>query len=230
MKNTGTAAQVVQAMEALAGAAKKAAQALDHFAQEFVRAFSPLKNLRHGLATNSSSSHSLVYLREPVPYHDIAPRYADAEFGRGDFRLIGLRDKLFYVLVSMVGANLYWDDNGEQKAEADKAYAKYASMFPELTYADFHAAVTGYVDHESRGFVTSETARDPHVVIFGGSDHESDLRTKTMLTEQVDWSRTMPRWSERTFVPPAMRKCAECGQKVWDHSWTCSRNDEEHGG
>lgn len=65
-----------------------------------------LKNFRRGFATNSSSSHSFVYMKKPN--HEVGEVPHGMEFGWGDFRLETLKEKLFYVLVDRIGMN--WND------------------------------------------------------------------------------------------------------------------------
>lgn len=147
-----------------------------------------LKNFRRGFATNSSSSHSLVFMKnagksgadEPLP---------EAEFGWQDFRLDTLKEKLFYVLVSRIGG--YWGD-GPSDQELDEAISDNIDDFPEFDREDFREAMSGYVDHESRGIVSLDEARDPHSVIFGGNDNSgpSAKRGSAITNGEIDWTRT----------------------------------------
>lgn len=189
-----------------------------------------IKNIRFGFATNSSSSHSLVYLTDPIPDHDTAPRTADNEFGWEDFRLMTLRDKLFYVLTARIGHGGFWGEGAEQarKAALADALATHApDFFPDLVISDFSDALGGYVDHESLGVVTLAHARDPHVVVFGGNDNSgsSAYREYTLKSGKVDWTKTTPAdEDELAYVPPALRAtCDECGKLVFWHHWKCPK-------
>lgn len=187
-----------------------------------------VKNVRYGFATNSSSSHSLVYLSKPIPGHDTLARTTDAEFGWEDFRLASLRDKLFYLLVQRVGQSGFWgEDKDERRAEAiRRAVVDHWDAFPELTYDDFVEAVDGYVDHQSRGTLDEARARDPHVVVFGGNDNggDSSLRAAQLHAGGVDWTKTVPQHDEEDrHLPPALRhqRCANCTQPVYRHTYWC---------
>lgn len=165
-----------------------------------------LKNFRRGFATNSSSSHSFVYLKEAQGLGDENPgRYTDSEFGWGDFRLDTIREKLFYVLVGMVGG-------GWEPKSAAEDYEEYGEQFPELTEDDFEQAVHGYVDHESKGLISADQARDPHLVVFGGNDNSdgSEERHAAIRSGEVDWTRTVMEYDDLEFI----RQDDEEGQKA----------------
>lgn len=122
-----------------------------------------VSNVRLGLATNSSSSHSLVYGRAD---HSSA-QYKDTDFGWDWFRLDTLGDKLIYVLTDKLGG--YWDSNSPSTAEL---YEKYKHLFSEFDINDFELARSGYVDHQSSGKISIEDARNPDYVIVGGNDND----------------------------------------------------------
>lgn len=146
-----------------------------------------LKNFRRGFATNSSSSHSFVYLKEASPIGQENPgRYISNGLGWEDFRLDTLREKLFYILVGRIGGG--WRSTGN----VDEDYEIHHKDFPELSREDFVAAESGYIDHESVGLVTLEEARDPHVAIFGGNDNDgySEELIEAIRNGEVDWTRT----------------------------------------
>ena len=127
-----------------------------------------INNVRRGFATNSSSSHSMVYYKKPVASDSIT--YGDTEFGWESFTLTNLGSKLMYALVSAIGD---WGTHDDQ--DAQKAYDEYGHLFPEFTVEDFEVALGGYVDHQSRNrniVEMVELARDPHVVIYGGNDND----------------------------------------------------------
>lgn len=74
-----------------------------------------LKNFRRGFATNSSSSHSFLYLKEPVPgAHDDHLVDAD-DFSWNDFRLDTIKEKLFYVLDGRIGGSSWTTRKTETK-------------------------------------------------------------------------------------------------------------------
>lgn len=149
-----------------------------------------LKNYRRGFATNSSSSHSFVYLKTPVANHDVAHGVVENEneFGWDDFRLSTLREKLFYVLVSRVSGGWRSWKSGDDEFPA--FYEANKDDFPEFQKDDFRAAWEGYVDHESVGLIDIGTARDPRVVIYGGNDNSGDsaYRARDVANQLIDWS------------------------------------------
>lgn len=156
-----------------------------------------VRNVRLGFATNSSSSHSLVYYAEPNRFVvDAADfEYSDLEFGWGSFIAAELQTKLCYGLLSMSSSSRYFygDDQEAKKAEwAQQLRNEYGPLLTEITDADTAEAVLtrtiesdGYVDHQSvySGYVYPEgqTPRqpreflqilaDPHVVVHGGNDN-----------------------------------------------------------
>jgi len=135
-----------------------------------------IHNVRRGLATNSSSSHSLVYFREPRSGHeDETESWVDPEFGWNMFKLTTRREKLLYALVTLLqrdGANDLWIGAGADKTlDMDR----YKSMFPDLANSIDNAR-QGYVDHQSISDpkLLIEAALDPHVEIWGGNDNGDD--------------------------------------------------------
>jgi len=167
-----------------------------------------LKNFRRGFATNSSSSHSFVYLKEEQGIGEPNPgSYTDNEFGWSDFRLDTVREKLFYVLVGMIGGG--W---GSDQSSAEEDFEALGDQFPELSQEDFQAAKSGYVDHESRGSIGFMEARDTHVVVFGGNDNdgESQERIAAIRAGEIDWSKTVMDYSDFEYLRPD----DEAGQKA----------------
>lgn len=145
-----------------------------------------LKNFRRGFATNSSSSHSFVYMKEDQGLGVENPSsYIDSSFNWEDFSLNTIREKLFYVLVGRIGGG--WDDT-----DPEEKYEELGDEFSELTRDDFAAAVQGNIDHQSLGTIGTLEARDPKVVVFGGNDNDgtSDERIRAIRSGEVDWSRT----------------------------------------
>lgn len=189
-----------------------------------LRHLNPLKNFRRGFATNSSSSHSFVYLKEPVKGHDSGVITED-EFQWNDFRLDNLRTKLFYVLASRIGG--VWEATQEQAVEHME---QIGHEFPEFGLEEFIRASGGLgVDHESRGLITAEQARDPLLVVFGGNDNygRSQERAAAVARGEVDWSRTEVGYHDqppRSDVPvrpyeDVIFKDKAKGTKVWRTGW-----------
>lgn len=177
-----------------------------------------LKNFRRGFATNSSSSHSFVYLKDESPLGPENPgSYVDSEFGWGDFRLSTVREKLFYVLVGRIGGS--WGNT----ESTDDLFEEHEQDFPELTREDFEAAKSGYIDHQSYGTITAEEARDPHVVVFGGNDNDgySQERAAVISAKEVDWSKTSVDWEDEEHIQPddsegqAALKKAQANGRYW---------------
>lgn len=171
-----------------------------------------LKNFRRGFATNSSSSHSFIYLKEDAPdANDKSPIYNN-EFGWNDFRLSSIREKLFYVLVSRIGGYSYTSD----ESDIDNDFEELSDEFPELEREDFERAHNGYVDHESVGIMTPELARDPRVVVFGGNDNSdgSEERAFAVRSGEVDWDRTEPDWGDWQNMPKDDPKTLELRKRA----------------
>jgi len=175
-----------------------------------------LKNFRRGFATNSSSSHSFVYLKNATPDAHDNSNGADGDFGWNDFRLSTIREKLFYVLVTRLGYS-GWGD----KPDAAQAYEDLHEEFPELTEDDFQAAVGGYVDHESQGLIGIEEARNPRVVVFGGNDNDGDSaeRAEVVRSGEVDWEMTPMEWSDADNISPNDAEGLKLAQEFRQRGW-----------
>lgn len=161
-------------------------------------AFNFLKNFRRGFATNSSSSHSFVYMKEPTPDAHDDVYLSEEEFGWQDFRLSSIKEKLFYVLVNRIGGG--WEVSEE---ESDKNFENYSERFPELTREDFREAERSYVDHGSRHLISEEQARDPRIVIFGGNDNSpgSQERAAAFRDSLVDTKLTELIEEDEEYIP-----------------------------
>lgn len=156
-----------------------------------------LKNFRRGFATNSSSSHSFVYMKKPNTWFGPNPTTPE-EYGWNDFRLDTVSEKLFYVLVSKL-SNRFWNSTKTLEEKVQEAMEDLGDEFPEFTEETFEAAISdSYVDHQSVGTINSELARDPHVVVFGGNDNGegSQERASAIRRGEVDWAITTPMFED----------------------------------
>jgi hypothetical protein len=141
-----------------------------------------LHNVRRGLATNSSSSHSLVYssIATTEPEFATDPKaleqvrldaaMTDNEFGWNGPTISSLGEKLMYALTDRIGG--HWGDfTQEQLAEAKE---KYGALFPEFEGQDalWVKAANGYVDHQSIGTSGDmDTVRNPSSYITIDNDN-----------------------------------------------------------
>lgn len=185
----------------------------------FVRKYL-LANYRRGFATNSSSSHSFVYLKE-VPEDAYEQSYYDPDgeyYGWEDFKLSSIMDKVFYVLSQKVHG---W----KSMSEDDKQMIR--EEFPEADDDMIRAASESDVDHESFGVVTPEIARNPYTVVFGGNDNDgySYERAKVVSSGLVDWTKTEPEWgdTERVGSDPESPLAAEMIQGLREQGWSDER-------
>jgi len=154
-------------------------------------------NVRRGLATNSSSSHSLVYFDEPRPDHDSEESVSgvDPEFGWDTFKLTTRREKLMYALVSILqrdGANDRWAGGRTDSDSVDMD--RYAELFPDLA-GEIETARGGYVDHQSVVGDPEQlikAALDPYVEIWGGNDNGDDPH-EDYVGYNSTWDRVIDR-------------------------------------
>lgn len=156
-----------------------------------------MKNFRRGFATNSSSSHSFVYMKKPNTWFGPNPTTPE-EYGWNDFRIDTVAEKLFYVLVSRLSGK-YWNSQKTTEEKVQDAMKEFGHEFPEFTEETFEAAVTdSYVDHQSVGTIEVGLARDPHVVVFGGNDNGGDSfeRATAIRNGEVDWALTEPEYGD----------------------------------
>lgn len=183
-----------------------------------------LANYRRGFATNSSSSHSFVYLKD-VPedahekaYYDPAGEY----YGWDDFKLSSIMSKVFYVMSQKVHGWESMDEDEKQRIREE---------FPEADDDMIRAASESDVDHESFGVVTPEIARNPYTVVFGGNDNDgySYERAKVVSNGLVDWTKTEPEWgdTEAQWVDPNSPLVAEMIQGLREQGWSDERIEYE---
>lgn len=182
-----------------------------HFIKKFFMKF--VSNYRQGFATNSSSSHSFVYMKEEnSDTGDIESiKNSGNEFGWQDFRLDTLFEKLFYVLTDKIGG--LWCPEDEKEEIFEKNFRKFKDEFPEFDKEVFKHAYNGYVDHESKGIINIEEARDPHIVIFGGNDNNingSQERELATRNKEIDWRATTVEWEDEKNIP----EDDEIGQRI----------------
>ena len=196
---------------------------IKNVAWRFVRKYL-LANYRRGFATNSSSSHSFVYLKE-IPedayeqsYYDPAGEY----YGWEDFKLSSIADKLFYVLSQKVHG---WESMSEDEKQ------RIREEFPEVDDKMIRAASESDVDHESFGVVTPEIARNPYTIVFGGNDNDgySRERSKMVSSGLVDWTKTEPEWGdmESQWHDPESPLVAEMIQGLREQGWPDERIEYE---
>ena len=160
-----------------------------------------LKNIRAGFATNSSSTHSLVFYADGYA-SKILNRHEEYEFGWNNFSLSNKVDKLVYGLITQT--HISWIEN-EEEAAKDRAFAKLEELKPHLDDAisdeEIEQAVKAideskypYVDHQSHPgtFSTAEeqaeyikTLVQDNVVIYGGNDNGGKDAEDFMLNEGV---------------------------------------------
>lgn len=138
------------------------------------------KNVRLGLATNSSSSHSLVFYKQPIYGHDVPVNSVvnyETEFGWSGSDLDTLGAKLTYGLVALLqseGAQTRWWSDDDNSAEVVRVFNEYGHLFPEFTLEDFQEAANGYIDHQSESKFSEEfleDLRNPNSVVMIGNDN-----------------------------------------------------------
>ena len=143
-------------------------------------------NVRLGLATNSSSSHSIIFLKPGEKLRDDMAGQSDGEFGWDHFTAASreLRDK--YVAGTLYATlNHMFLDGKDWDTEHEAAYA--ASRAIVMEWVGTTADEEGYVDHQSvydlpktfdgkslhRGFFDAfrEFLTQPGLAILGGNDN-----------------------------------------------------------
>lgn len=184
-----------------------------------------LSNFRRGFATNSSSSHSFVYLKkvpEDAYNHEVNFECTDNEYGWEDFRISSILEKLFYVMTSRIEG---WEHMSEDRKQEVR------DEFPEFSDSEIALASEGYVDHQSVGTITTKEARDPYTVIFGGNDNsgESYERAKVVSSGLVDWTKTEPEWGDTDTLGsnPKSPLMAEMIQGLREQGWSDKKIEYE---
>ena len=177
-----------------------------------------LSNFRRGFATNSSSSHSFVYLKkvpEDAYNHEVNFECIDNEYGWEDFRISSILEKLFYVMTSRIEG---WEKMSEDRKQEVR------DEFPEFSDSEIALASDGYVDHQSIGTISAKEAREDSTVIFGGHDNDgwSNERAKVVSGGLVDWKRSDPHWSDTDVLGTDLKspELAEMIQGLKDQGWS----------
>lgn len=120
-------------------------------------------SLRRGFATNSSSSHSIIFSADPSKLPDGISEYSD--FGWNYFVQKTKVEKLRYIYQSF--SNSF--DSIEEMAE-------FFDVPVDLVEAVFDR--DGYIDHESAGMLDMDSAKailhDDRFAILGGNDNDDD--------------------------------------------------------
>ena len=184
-----------------------------------------LSNFRRGFATNSSSSHSFVYLKK-VPEnaydHNIDFDCIDNEYGWEDFKISSILEKLFYVMTSRIEG---WESMSEDRKQEIR------DEFSEFSDSEIALASDGYVDHQSIGTISAKKARDPHSVIFGGNDNggESYERAEVVSSGLVDWTKTEPEWGDTEVLggDPKSPLMSEMIQGLREQGWSDEKIEYE---
>lgn len=184
-----------------------------------------LSNFRRGFATNSSSSHSFVYLKkvpEDAYDHKVDFDCKDNEYGWEDFKISSILEKLFYVMTSKIEG---WESMSEERKQEVR------DEFPEFSDSEIALASEGYVDHQSIGTISAKESRDPHTVIFGGNDNggESYERSKVVSSGLVDWTKTEPEWEDTENLGHDLKSplVAEMIQGLREQGWSDEKIEYE---
>lgn len=147
--------------------------------------------IRHGFATNSSSSHSLVYLKGPAK-DAYKPGFTAPYYERNSFILDRITEKVLYALLSRMGG--YWDSSKYRSGMAPE-------IEPYMGKPKFKKLLQDtMVDHDSIGVLTDlDVARDPNVVVMCGDSEygpaqKEVIKARRLMIEHriIDWDRTVP--------------------------------------
>lgn len=172
---------------------------------DFMKSSGILKHYRRGFATNSSSSHSFVYLKD-VPERVNDQKINETRFGSNDFKLDSIKEKVFYWAASRLYFNSWSEDEELQIKEAEESYRKNGDQVPELDESDFLLGIAeSSVSMDEDNLITLDQARDPHLVVLGGHDATiSEYRRELIVNNEVDWSRTDVEGQdfERSYLHP----------------------------
>lgn len=152
-----------------------------------------LKNVRAGFATNSSSTHSLVFYKPHVTKMlktDMAG-YDNWDFGWGSFVLADRFTKLVYGILSLNGGLWYDPKANELKEFKEKTLEKYGQILENLSPGDSkkiiesaYSAGFANVDHQSVPYISDRNdsdvsfeeatflhmLADEDSVVYGGND------------------------------------------------------------
>lgn len=119
-------------------------------------------SLRRGFATNSSSSHSIIFSADASKIPDEMADFCD--FGWNYFVQKTQQEKMNYIYQAF-----------SQLFDSNEAMAEYFKVPIEMVES---SEVDGYIDHESHGMLDMDTAKsilhDERFAILGGNDNDED--------------------------------------------------------
>lgn len=160
-------------------------------------------NLRTGFATNSSSSHSIIYSADPSKFPDCY-ELGHNEFGWQWFLQKSRKEKLRYIVQSLENWNT-------------EKIAEYLDI--DVSEVEDVWSNTGYIDHDSVGMIPHELMKtvlnDDSFAILGGNDNTdppdwtnvfdeidvSDIKeAKNAYSESVENNERVIRVSNRSFL------------------------------
>jgi hypothetical protein len=142
-----------------------------------------IPNIRLGFATNSSSSHSIVFMKEPA---SAGSGDAKFEFGWDNFKLRGENTKACYLAASIY-SSLSNIPEWQRRAVVISLF-KGSAIEDDLVQSLSNSSDYIYVDHQSAfnvaglqsehfPLLVAEAAaffRDPRIVVHGGNDNTED--------------------------------------------------------
>lgn len=145
-----------------------------------------IKNVRLGFATNSSSSHSLVFYSDQVDLPVTNSSWSEYGFGWEDFTISDLPTKIAYGLVNF--NTLAWQESNNHLAVQEHLRETVTDLLvelgvdPEEVFAFFDEEAPTDIDHQSAFNNITNMSRedqlqylamlaDPNLVIYGGNDN-----------------------------------------------------------
>lgn len=160
-----------------------------------------IKNVRAGFATNSSSTHSLVFYSFPVEGKIPNRPEEGYEFGWNNFSISKKIDKLIYGIITQI--SVPWGVEGDEAAEQkQEELARIKPLLPESITDEEYEEVRSvileenypYVDHQSHpGRLEDEKLTEyleiitqDNVAIYGGSDNYDTTPRVRLLDEGVE--------------------------------------------
>lgn len=142
-----------------------------------------IKNVRLGFATNSSSSHSIVFFEGRTQEAGDHQSYGDFEFGWDMFELGSREAKLSYLAVAV-------KDTLRNEGLPDRMAEVILTDMFSGTGIERHIGnvMSGYIDHQSAFTIAHNSMHDlernvrqyidvfsdPRVVVYGGNDNSDD--------------------------------------------------------
>lgn len=160
-----------------------------------------LLNVRAGFATNSSSSHSMIFL----DFDKVGDNYTPGEFGLENFTLVSKEAKAIYLACMVAQTIMHFAGPEIAKVAAEKMLS---CKIPDDRYIDHQSDFNLPINHQTsnnRPDINQDFLSEFHqfvsqdkLVIIGGNDNDRliDARTSHVLSTHANMNPFIKSWRD----------------------------------